>query len=103
MGTKCKDCGNASNTFSNVNVSILIFSYTQFIIVRMSGLESTNTINLTCVPPLMFVSLSKTTKLILLDSLLQEVCIKSAWHSLAFEFTQAECLSCQSQTIFIQD
>ena len=47
-------------------------------------------------------SLSKTTKLILLDSLLQEVCIKSAWHSLAFEFAQAECLSCQSQTFFIQ-
>ena len=48
------------------------------------------------------VSVSKTTKLILLDSLLQEVCIKSAWHSLAFEFAQAECLSCQSQTFFIQ-
>ena len=43
----------------------------------MSGLESTNTINLFRVAPLMFVSLSKTTKLILLDSLLQEVCIKS--------------------------
>ena len=44
------------------------------------------------------VSLSKTTKLILLDSLLQEVCIKSAWHLLTFEFAQVECLSCQSQT-----
>ena len=43
----------------------------------MSGLESTNTINLFRVAPLMFVSLSKTTKLILLDSLLQEVCIES--------------------------
>ena len=44
------------------------------------------------VPPFMFVSLSKTaTKQVLLDSLLQELCIKSARHSLAFEFTQAEC------------
>ena len=43
----------------------------------MSGLESTNTINLFRVAPLMFVSLSKTTKLILLDSLLQEVCVKT--------------------------
>ena len=100
---KSKDCGSASNTFSNVDVSNFIFFHTQFIIVRMSGLESTNTINLFRVAPLMFVSLSKTTKLILLDSLLQGVCIKSAWHSLAFEFAQAECLSCQSQTSFIQD
>ena len=65
---------------------------TQFIFVRMNGLESTSMIKLICVPPFMFVSLSKTaTKQVLLDSLLQELCIKSAWHSLAFEFTQAEC------------
>ena len=39
------------------------------------------------------VSLSKTTKLILLDSLLQEVCIKSGLAGLTFEFAQVESLS----------
>ena len=39
-------------------------------------------------------SLSKTTKLILLDSLLQEVCIESGLDgSLTLEFARVECLS----------
>ena len=39
-------------------------------------------------------SLSKTTKLILLDSLLQEVCISSGFDgSLTLEFARVECLS----------
>ena len=41
-----------------------------------------------------FESLSKTTKLILLDSLLQEVCISSGFDgSLTLEFARVECLS----------
>lgn len=41
-----------------------------------------------------FESLSKTTKLILLDSLLQEVCISSGLDgSLTLEFARVECLS----------
>ena len=50
-----------------------------------------------------FESLSKTTKLILLDSLLQEVCIRSgsAGRSrMHYEFAQVECLSC-SVTILL--
>ena len=49
-------------------------------------------------------SLSKTTKLILLDSLLQEVCIKSALagRSPLSPLRLSVCL-CQSQTVFIQD
>ena len=40
------------------------------------------------------LSLSKTTKLILLDSLLQEVCIESGLDgSLTLEFARVECLS----------
>ena len=35
------------------NVFFSTFFYTKFIIVRMSGLENTNTIKLICIPPLM--------------------------------------------------
>ena len=43
-------------------------------------------------------SLSKTTKLLLLDSLLQEVCIESGWDGLlTLNRLGDECLSCQSQ------
>ena len=50
-----------------------------------------------------YFSLSKTTKLILLDSLLQEVCISSDLdRSLTFEFAQVECLCFSVTKFFIQ-
>ena len=63
-----------------------------------------NTLVYTIYQVLGMVYWSKTTKLILLDSLLQEVCIKSALagRSPLSSLRLSVCL-CQSQTFFIQD
>ena len=82
--------------------TMLSMLWDTFITLLENSRRSTNPQKINWMSSRDSVALSKTTKLILLDSLLQEVCIKSAWHLLAFEFAQAECLSCQSQ-FFIQD